>query len=179
MSGPSSVGAARAAAVLGAIADGSGLLRRPDWDWDACTVFGVVPTGGPIPAFATEETSMMRFQNATVRLCVPFVVLAALCVGGVCRGQVFVGGAGGAEPSLDARTVGEYARILELDVHQLEAMEAIRAAAARELQRVRVERTELSDDLRAEASEMGDFSILAGEMPQIQERFRREAEGIE
>ena len=121
----------------------------------------------------------MHIHSTTVRLCVPFLVLAALCISGVCRGQVFVGGAGGAEPSLDARTVGEYARILELDVHQLEAMEAIRAAAARELQRVRVERTELSDDLRAEATEIGDFSILAEEMPQIQERFRREAEGIE
>lgn len=165
--------------LAAAVVDGSGLLRRPDWNWDACPAFGLVSTGGPIPAFAMEETSMMRHQNAAIGLFVPFVVFAALCIVGLCRGQIFVGGVGSGEPSLDARTVGEYARILELDAYQLEAVEAIRGGAARELQRARVERTELSDDLRAEASEMGDFSIMATEMPQIEERFQREAERIE
>lgn len=168
-----------AVGAVGAGVDGSGPLRRPDWNWDACTAFGMVSMCGPIPAFVMEETSMIRHRISVIRHLMPLMVFVGLWLGGVCRGQVFVSGVEVGEPSLDVRIVDEYARILELDAAHMEAVEAIRGGAARELQRARVERAELSDDLRAEATEIGDFSILADEMPEIQERFRVEAERIE
>ncbi len=130
-----------------------------------------------------EEAPMLRSLADRLAPLLAVLILPAL-LAGPAPGQTLtfttsspMGRDGGAPP-IASTHLDRYADVLGLDEGQRAVADDLFETFGRRATAARVERDEQLGDLRAEARESGDFSLLLEEMPEIQARYAAEIDRL-